>query len=94
VKEHPELKERPFVAGAALKGGKGRGIVSTCSYGARKYGIDSAMPISKAYKLCPNCVFLLVNMRLYKDLQDINALEEIYHRCGVPSFIKVVITKS
>lgn len=79
MKENPELKGRPFVAGAALRVGKGRGIVSTCSYGAKRCGIDSAMPISKAYKLCPNCVFLLVNMRLYKDLQDINALEGIYY---------------
>jgi len=39
--------------------------VSTCSYEARKYGIHSAMPISQAYKLCPDATFLPVNMKLY-----------------------------
>jgi DNA polymerase IV (archaeal DinB-like DNA polymerase) len=39
--------------------------VSTCSYEARKFGIHSAMPISQAYKLCPDAVFLPGNMKLY-----------------------------
>jgi DNA polymerase IV (DinB-like DNA polymerase) len=66
IREKPELKGQPVVVGANPKGGEGRGVVSTCSYEARKYGIHSAMPISKAYKLCPNCVFLPVRMELYK----------------------------
>jgi DNA polymerase IV (DinB-like DNA polymerase) len=66
VREHPELKGQPVVVGANPKGGKGRGVVSTCSYEARKYGIHSAMPVSKAYKLCHDCVFLPVRMELYK----------------------------
>lgn len=65
VREKPELKGLPVVVGADPKGGKGRGVVSTCSYEARKYGIHSAMPISQAYKLCPNAVFLPVDMKLY-----------------------------
>ena len=43
-----------------------RGVVSTCSYEAREYGVHSAMPISQAYKLCPDAKFLPVNMPLYK----------------------------
>ncbi len=65
VRENPELKGKPVVVGADPKGGKGRGVVSTCSYEARKYGIKSGMPISRAYKLCPTAVFLPVNFPLY-----------------------------
>jgi len=63
--EHPEIKGRPIIVGADPKEGKGRGVVSTCSYEARKYGVRSGMPISKAWKLCPQAVFLPVNYRLY-----------------------------
>jgi len=65
VRERPELKGLPVVVGSDPKGGSGRGVVSTCSYEARKYGIHSAMPISQAYKLCPNATFVPVNMKLY-----------------------------
>jgi DNA polymerase IV (DinB-like DNA polymerase) len=65
VRERQELKGLPVVVGSDPKGGSGRGVVSTCSYEARKYGIHSAMPISQAYKLCPDAVFLPVNMKLY-----------------------------
>jgi len=68
IRERPELKGLPVVVGADPKGGSGRGVVSTCSYEARKFGIHSAMPVSKAYKLCPECVFLPVNMQLYKEV--------------------------
>lgn len=57
-RKQPELKGKPLVIGADPKQGKGRGVVSTCSYEARKYGIRSAMPISQAYVLCPQAVFL------------------------------------
>jgi len=70
VREKPELKGLPVVVGSDPKGGAGRDVVSTCSYEARKYGIHSAMPISKAYKLCPDCVFLPVNMKLYKEVSE------------------------
>ena len=65
VREKPELKGLPVVVGSDPKRGSGRGVVSTCSYEARRYGIHSAMPISQAYKLCPDAVFLPVNMKLY-----------------------------
>ena len=65
VRERPELKGLPVIVGSDPKGGSGRGVVSTCSYEARKYGVHSAMPISQAYRLCPDAVFLPVNMKLY-----------------------------
>ena len=45
--------EVPLILGSDPKGGKGRGIVSTCNYAARKFGIRSAMPIGEAWRRCP-----------------------------------------
>jgi DNA polymerase IV (archaeal DinB-like DNA polymerase) len=65
LRERPELKGKPVVVGSDPKGGKGRGVVCTCSYEAREFGIHSAMPVSQAYKLCPDASFVPVNMRLH-----------------------------
>ena len=65
VREHPELNGKPVVVGADPKEGKGRGVVSSASYEARKFGIRSAMPISRAWKLCPDCVYLRPHFDLY-----------------------------
>jgi len=64
-RERPALRGRPVVVGADPKGGKGRGVVSTCSYEAREFGIHSAMPISEAWRRCPDAVYLPVNGELY-----------------------------
>ncbi|UCH71128.1 MAG: DNA polymerase IV [Candidatus Bathyarchaeota archaeon] len=64
-REHPEFGGKPVVVGADPKEGRGRGVVSTCNYEARKYGIRSGMPISRAWKLCPDAIFLPVNFKLY-----------------------------
>lgn len=68
IRENPELKGLPVVVGSDPRGGLERGVVSTCSYEARKYGVHSAMPISKARNLCPDCVFLPMNRQLYQDV--------------------------
>src|SRR5512136_160734 len=65
VREHPEFKGKPVVVGADPKEGKGRGVVSSASYEARKFGIRSALPISRAWKLCPDCIYLRPHFDLY-----------------------------
>ena len=64
-REHPEYKGKPVVVGANPKEGRGRGVVSTCNYEARKFGVRSGMPISRAWKLCPQAIYLPVNYPLY-----------------------------
>jgi len=61
-RDRPELRGRPVIVGADPKG---RGVVSACSYEARVFGVSSAMPISKAARLCPDGVFLPVDMAKY-----------------------------
>ena len=67
-RKNPDLKDKPLVVGADPKEGEGRGVVSTCNYSARKFGIHSGMPITWAYRRCPFAVFLPVNMSLYSKI--------------------------
>lgn len=68
--KNPHFRGRPIVVGADPQGGSGRGVVSTANYEARKYGVRSALPISRAWQLCPNAVFLPVNSSLYLRVSD------------------------
>jgi DNA polymerase IV (DinB-like DNA polymerase) len=78
-RENPQFKRKPIIVGADPKKGKGRGVVSSANYQARKYGIHSALPISKAFELCPQAIFLPVNMELYqKTSQRIMAVVKKY----------------
>ena len=63
-KRHPELVGKPVVVGGGGDPTK-RGVVSTASYEARKFGIHSAMPLRTAYRLCPEAVFLPVDYEEY-----------------------------
>ncbi|MBS7622169.1 DNA polymerase IV [Candidatus Bathyarchaeota archaeon] len=67
-KNHPEYVGKPIIVGADPKQGKGRGVVSTCNYVAREFGVRSAMPISRAWRLCPHGVYLPVNYELYEQV--------------------------
>jgi len=67
-REHPDYIGKPLIVGADPKNGKGRGVVSTCSYEARKFGVHSAMPISQAYKRCPQGIFVPPNGALYSQV--------------------------
>ncbi|MHA1977292.1 MAG: DNA polymerase IV [Candidatus Hodarchaeales archaeon] len=58
MKINPFLKNYPVIIGSDPQAGKGRGVVSTCSYEARKFGLHSGMPISTAYRQCPNGIYI------------------------------------
>lgn len=65
--DNPTLIGKPVIVGA--KPGT-RGVVSACSYEARKYGIHSAMPISQAHKKCPNGIYLPVRIKRYLEVSS------------------------
>jgi len=69
-REHPEIKGRPVVVGADPQGGRGRGVVKTCNYEARAFGLRSGMPISAAWQLCPHAVYMRENYPLYKEVSE------------------------
>jgi len=62
------LRNKPLIVGADPKEGKGRGVVLTASYEARRYGVHSGQPISQAYRLCPNATYIRPNWQLYGQL--------------------------
>ncbi len=72
-RDHPRVKGLPIVVGSDPANGKGRGVVSTANYAARKYGIKSAIPISRAWQLSqkaktegkPEAVFFEPNIKKY-----------------------------
>ncbi|HKL41706.1 MAG TPA: DNA polymerase IV [Clostridia bacterium] len=64
--DHPDLIGKPVIVG-----GKGeRGVVSTCNYEARKYGVHSAMPGFIAKTKCPEGIFLNPNISRYQEVSD------------------------
>ena len=62
--EDPSLRERPLVVGGDPRG---RGVVATANYAARRFGIHSAMSCAEALRRCPNATFLRPRHRLYKE---------------------------
>ena len=76
--DHPAYRGKPVVVGADPKAGTGRGVVSTASYEARKYGIHSAMPISQAYRRCPQAIFVFPRFERYTAIsrQVMNILKD------------------
>jgi DNA polymerase IV (DinB-like DNA polymerase) len=66
--KNPSLKDSPFIVGADPQGGQGRGVVLSCNYSARKFGVRSGMPISKAWRLCPNATYVFPNFTLYGEV--------------------------
>ncbi len=72
--DHPELRGKPVIVGGSVER---RGVVSTCSYEARAFGVHSAMPMARALRLCPQGVFLSGNMKRYKEVSE--EIHRIFH---------------
>lgn len=66
IRDNPSLTGKPVIIGADPKKGLGRGVVTTCSYEAREFGLHSAMPISQAYKLCPHGEYIRGSYEKYE----------------------------
>ena len=77
-RDRPELRGKPVIVGADPKGGRGRGVVATASYEARTFGVRSALPISQAWKLCPQGMYLPPDMDKYARVS--REVMEILHR--------------
>jgi len=69
-RDQPAYRGRPVIVGADPQNGRGRGVVSAASYEARTFGIHSALPISQAYRRCPEGVFLPVRMSRYQEVSS------------------------
>lgn len=67
IRDNPDLAGKPLIIGALPHE---RGVVATCSYEARKYGLHSAMSIKTAYRLCPHGIYMHPNGRKYKEASD------------------------
>lgn len=75
-RDFPEYRGKPVVVGGAPDA---RGVVSTCSYEARKYGIRSAMPTRTAYQLCPHGIFVAPRFDAYRQASEqIRAVFQTY----------------
>jgi DNA polymerase-4 len=66
--DNPSLKGKPVIVGADPKNGSGRGVVAACSYEARRFGVRSALPISRAWKLCPQGAYVRPRMSRYVEV--------------------------
>ena len=74
-RDHPALRGKPIAVGHA----GARGVVATASYEARKFGVHSAMPSSKARELCPQLIFVYSRMRHYQAVsRQVRAIFERY----------------
>ncbi len=75
IREDPSLMGKCVIVGGSPKG---RGVVSTCSYEARKFGIHSGMSSFQAWKLCPQAVFVHSNFHLYKEISQ--TIREVFYQ--------------
>ena len=74
TRDNPSLQGKPLIIGGLPT--EQRGVVATCNYEARKYGLHSAMSIKEAYRRCPKGIFMRPNIPKYKVVSD--ALHKIW----------------
>ena len=74
MRDHPELRGKPLIIGSLPHE---RGVVATCSYEARKFGVHSAMNIKEAYRRCPHGIYMHPDFYKYKAVSD--QLHEIWN---------------
>ena len=74
-RDQPELQGQPVIVGGQPNS---RGVVAACSYEARQFGIHSAMPSSRAYKLCPQAIFVPPRFEAYKEASK--KIHEVFWR--------------
>jgi DNA polymerase IV (archaeal DinB-like DNA polymerase) len=70
IKRNPSLAGKPLIVGADPRALHVRGVVMSCSYEARKFGVRSGMPISQAYKLCPQGIYVPPDFELYGEVSE------------------------
>ncbi len=80
IRDNPALRGKPLMIGSLPQE---RGVVATCSYEARKYGVHSAMNIKEAYRLCPHGVYMHGNYEKYRAVS--NQLHEIWNEYATAS---------
>lgn len=74
-RDNPGYRNKPIIVGGKPDS---RGVVATCSYEARRFGIRSAMPSSHAYRLCPQAIFVKPRFAVYQEASEI--IRSIFHR--------------
>ena len=80
MRDNPALRGKPLIIGSKPTE---RGVVATCNYEARKYGVRSAMNIKDAYRLCPNGIYMHPNFEKYKAVSA--QLNEIWNTYATAS---------
>lgn len=74
-RDQPDYRGKPLIVGGQPNS---RGVVAACSYEARKFGIHSAMPSSRAYRLCPEAIFVPPRFEAYREVS--NQIRAIFWR--------------
>ena len=77
-RDNPDLLGKPVIIGADPRKTGGRGVVSTCNYEAREFGVHSAMNSKEALELCPQAVFISGNYQKYRQVGQ--QIREIFKR--------------